>query len=65
MHTAPGDGRTQDEACLQGCKAACERVFNGNTPVSMYFDPHLPDYACTLTVSLGEQALPAGSTPSD
>ncbi|MBW2274671.1 MAG: hypothetical protein JRG96_15495, partial [Deltaproteobacteria bacterium] len=26
MHTAPGDGRTQDEACLQGCKGACERV---------------------------------------
>ena len=57
MHTAPGDGRTQDRACLQGCKQACEAVFNGRTPVSMYFEPHLPDYACTLTVSLGDGAL--------
>ena len=65
MHTAPGDGRTQDEACLQGCKGACERVFNGNTPISMYFDPHLPDYACTITVSLGDQALPAGAATGD
>jgi len=53
MHTAPGDGRTQDQACVQGCKGACERVFNGNTPVAMLFEPHLPDYSCTLTVQLG------------
>ncbi|MCP3985435.1 MAG: hypothetical protein GY723_13680 [bacterium] len=54
MHTAPGDGRTQDRACLEGCKAACEAVFNGNTPVAMLFEPDLPEYSCTLTVRMGE-----------
>ena len=54
MHTAPGDGRTQDQACLQACKGACEAVFNGRTPIAMNFDPHLPEYGCTITVKLGE-----------
>ena len=53
MHTAPGDGRTQDEACVQGCKGACERVFNRETPVFMLFEPHLPEYSCTLRVQMG------------
>jgi hypothetical protein len=53
MHTAPGDGRTQDLACLEGCKAACEAVFNGSTPIAMLFEPDLPEYSCTLTVKLG------------
>jgi hypothetical protein len=54
MHTAPGDGRTQDRACLEGCKAACEAVFNGNTPLAMLFEPDLPEYSCTLSVTMGE-----------
>jgi len=58
MHTAPGDGRTQDEACLYGCKGACEAVFNGRTPVAMEFEPHLPDYSCTIRVKLGATASP-------
>lgn len=53
MHTAPGDGRTQDRACLEGCKGACEAVFNGNTPIAMLFEPDLPDYSCTLSVRMG------------
>lgn len=66
MHTAPGDGRTQDQACVQGCKGACERVFNGNTPVSMLFEPHLPDYSCTLRVKLGGElaAATGGGAPA-
>ena len=59
MHTAPGDGRTQDEACLYGCKGACEAVFNGRTPVAMLFEPCLPDYDCTLSVKFGEGAVRA------
>ena len=59
MHTAPGDGRTQDQACVQGCKGACERVFNGRTPVAMEFEPHLPDFSCTLRVKLDRGAMPA------
>ncbi len=54
MHTAPGDGRTQDRACLEGCKAACEAVFNGSTPLAMRFEPDLPEYSCTLIVDLGK-----------
>jgi hypothetical protein len=54
MHTAPGGGRTQDLACLEGCKGACEAVFNGKTPVAMHFEPHLPEFSCTLTVKMGQ-----------
>jgi hypothetical protein len=53
MHTAPGDGRTQDQACLYGCKGACEKLFGPSTPAAMYFDPHLPDFDCTLRVKMG------------
>ncbi|MBW2289835.1 MAG: hypothetical protein JRG80_07100 [Deltaproteobacteria bacterium] len=53
MHTAPGDGRTQDQACLWGCKGACEEVFGPESIAPMYFEPHLPDFSCTLTVKLG------------
>jgi hypothetical protein len=52
MHTAPGDGRTQDLACVDGCKGACEAIFNGNTPIAMLFEPHLPEFSCTLTVKM-------------
>ncbi|MAE93071.1 MAG: hypothetical protein CL910_00280 [Deltaproteobacteria bacterium] len=54
MHTAVGDGRTQDLACLEGCKGSCEAVFNGNTPIAMLFEPDLPEFSCTLTVKMGE-----------
>jgi hypothetical protein len=53
MHTAPGDGKTQDQACVVGCKGACERVFGPHTPAHMVFDPHLPEFSCTLTVYMG------------
>ncbi len=61
MHTAPGDGKTQDQACVQGCKGACEAVFNGRTPVAMLFEPHLPDFSCALTIKLnrGSRSAPA------
>jgi hypothetical protein len=59
MHTAPGDGQTQDQACVQGCKGACERVFNGNTPIAMHFEPHLPDFSCTLRVKMSREVVPA------
>lgn len=58
MHTAPGDGRTQDQACVQGCKGACERVFNGRTPIAMEFEPHLPDFSCTLRVRMARELAP-------
>jgi hypothetical protein len=53
MHTAPCDGRTQDEACVQGCKGACERLFGPEAPMTMLFEPHLPEYSCTLRAKMG------------
>jgi hypothetical protein len=53
MHTAPGDGKTQDQTCLLGCKGACERVFGPQSVAPMLFEPELPDFACTLTVKMG------------
>jgi hypothetical protein len=55
MHTAPSDGRTQDQTCLWACKGACEKVFGPGTVAPMYFEPHLPDFSCTLTVDLGRE----------
>jgi hypothetical protein len=52
MHTAPGDGETKDQTCLWGCKGASERVFGPDSIAPMYFEPHLPDFSCTLSVRL-------------
>jgi hypothetical protein len=59
MHTAPGDGQTQDQTCLWGCKGASERVFGPDSIAPMHFEPHLPDFSCTLTVSLKGDVEPA------
>ena len=56
MHTAPGDGATKDQTCLWACKGACERVFGPESIAPMYFEPHLPDFSCTLTVAPGGAA---------
>lgn len=56
MHTAPGDGRTQDQACVQGCKGACEKVFGPNMIAQMTFTPHLPDFSCTLDIQINRPA---------
>jgi hypothetical protein len=53
MHTAPCNGRTQDEACVQACKGACERIFGPDTMAHMIFEPHLPEHSCTLWIKLG------------
>jgi hypothetical protein len=56
MHTAPGDGKTQDQTCLLACKGACERVFGPQSVAPMLFEPELPDFGCTLTVNMGGRA---------
>jgi len=51
-HTSVGDGRTQDEACVYGCKGASERVFNNTgLGIQMMFEPHLPEFSCTLHIT--------------
>jgi len=49
-HTSVGDGRTQDESCVYGCKGGTERLFARNLGVKMLFEPHLPEHSCTVRV---------------
>jgi hypothetical protein len=70
MHTAPCDGRTQDQACVQACKGACERVFGPDSIAPMIFEPHLPDYSCTVWIKLGggeftSEAVKAAKHPAN
>ncbi|WP_067562944.1 hypothetical protein [Nocardia acidivorans] len=50
MHTATGTGTAQRNSCLMGCKAACERVFDADSPIPLEFEPQLPGLSCTLRV---------------
>jgi hypothetical protein len=57
MHTVVSDTEPQTEACLQMCKGGCERFFGANSPIEMYFDPHLPRLDCTLRTSWSGPAI--------
>ncbi len=48
MHVVAKTTPTQDNSCLMGCKAACEKVFHAEGPMPLEFDPHLPGLSCTL-----------------
>ncbi|PIB77689.1 hypothetical protein CQY22_001750 [Mycolicibacterium brumae] len=50
MHTVAGTGSAQENSCLMGCKASCEKVFHAGGPMPLEFDPHLPGLSCTLRV---------------
>ncbi|MFZ2239391.1 MAG: hypothetical protein WAV90_07570 [Gordonia amarae] len=50
MHTVVGTHTAQENSCLMGCKAACEKVFHAGGPMPLEFDPHLPGLGCTLRV---------------
>lgn len=50
MHTSVSSPLPQENSCLMGCKAACERVFDADSPMPLEFDPHLPGLSCTLRV---------------
>ena len=49
-HTCVGDGRTQDESCVYGCKGGSERLFARSLGVKMLFEPHLPEPSCTVRI---------------
>jgi hypothetical protein len=57
MHTVVSDTEAQTEACLQMCKGGCERFFGADSPIEMYFDPHLPGLDCTLRTSWSGPAI--------
>lgn len=50
MHKSVSDTQTQDLSCLYSCKAACETVFSEKDPMCFEFEPHLPEFSCTLRV---------------
>jgi len=52
-HTAVGNDRTQDQSCLLACKRGSERLFASAFGVRADFDPHLPDYSCTIRIETG------------
>jgi hypothetical protein len=52
-HTAVGDGRTQDQSCLLACKGGSERLFESAFGIRSDFEPHLPDYSCTIRIETG------------
>jgi hypothetical protein len=53
MHTVVGDGKTHDEACVLGCKGGCEAVFAPGGMMVMTFEPHLPEFSCTIRSRVG------------
>ena len=53
MHTVVGDGKTHDEACVLGCKGGCEAVFASGGMMVMTFEPHLPEFSCTIRSRVG------------
>jgi hypothetical protein len=52
-HTAVGDDRTQDQSCLLACKGGSERLFASAFGIRSDFDPHLPEYSCTIRIETG------------
>lgn len=68
LHTVVGEGRAQTYACLYGCKAACEAYLGPDGPMSIHFEPNLPDYDCVMRVRMGSgerrapTQVPVGAT---
>lgn len=51
FHTASRMAEIPDQGCVFACKGGCERAFDEASTVKLYFEPHLPDTSCTLTIS--------------
>ncbi len=60
MHTVVSTERPQTNACLYGCKAACEAFLGPDDVMSIHFEPNLPAFDCIMRVSMdGQPADPA------
>jgi hypothetical protein len=58
MHRSVSATEPQELSCLYSCKAACEAVFSSKDPMCFEFEPHLPEFGCTLRVYMdGNPAL--------
>ncbi len=66
MHTVVSETEPQTNACLYGCKAACEAFMGPDAPMSIHFEPNLPAFDCVMRVSMGGRpADPALRTPRE
>lgn len=60
MHWVVSETEAQTNACLYGCKAACEAFLGPDDPMSIHFEPNLPAFDCVMRVSMdGRPAAPA------
>ena len=52
QESLPNPDKLPEEGCLLICKATFEELFDGEgSPLSMEFEPHLPDTSCTARLS--------------
>ncbi len=66
MHKVVSETEPQTNACLYGCKAACEAFMGPEVPMSIHFEPNLPAFDCVMRVKMGAgSAAPAAIPESD
>lgn len=53
MHKVVSETEPQTNACLYGCKAACEAFMGPDDPMSIHFEPNLPAFDCIMRVRIG------------
>ncbi len=58
-HTVAGSGQPQTRGCLWVCKAACERVFGVDAPITLHFEPQLPLLSCRMRMTWDPERLRA------
>ena len=51
MHTVVSDTQPQTNACLYGCKAACE-AYMADGPMTIHFEPNLPAFDCRMWITV-------------
>lgn len=54
MHTVVSRTQPQTNACLYGCKAACE-AYMADGPMAIEFEPNLPAFDCTMWITVRER----------
>lgn len=65
MHKVVSESEPQTNACLYGCKAACEAFMGPDDPMSIHFEPNLPAFDCVMRVSMGRRSTqPSARTGS-
>lgn len=64
MHTVVSETQPQTNACLYGCKAACE-AYMADGPMTIHFEPNLPAFDCRMWITVRSAGDTADSGASD